>query len=193
MSDLTVIFIGACLVNNLILDYLLGIGPALAVARKIDVAIGMSISMMLVLTITALISYPVKHYLLIPMELEYLQLVILVAITTLVILSAEQCLRRISPGLHEQVSLFIPLTILNTAVLGIALLNIQQTHGLTGSLFFGLGSGTGFGLVLVMLAALEDQLSSADIPRPFQGLSILLITLGIISMAFMGFTGLVRI
>lgn len=190
MSDLAVIFFGACLVNNLILDYQLGIPSALAVTKKIEIAIGMGITMILTLTIASVVSYPLWHYLLQPQGLEYLQIISLSLIITLIILIVEKFLKKFYPGLHEQTSAFVPLTLINTAVLGIALLTIQQSHGLLMSLVYGLGAGTGFALVLVVYSAMEERIAMSDVPEPFQGLAINLITLAFMSMAFIGFTGL---
>ncbi|MFQ5658849.1 MAG: electron transport complex protein RnfA [Gammaproteobacteria bacterium] len=193
MSDFAVIFIGACLVNNLIFDYLLGVSPAIAMSRKLETAIGMSSAMICVLTLAALISYPFRNLVLVPLGLEYLQTLSFIFIITLTVLLGEKVLQRVNPVIHERVAVFIPLTLINTSGLGVALLNIEQAHGLMGSLFFGLGAGAGFGLAIIMLSAMHYRIAVDDVPGPFQGAAITLITLGIIAMAFKGFTGIVSL
>ena len=190
MTEYIVIFFSACLVNNLILDYLIGISPAVAVSRRVESAMGLSLAMIFTLTIASFVSYPIKTLLLIPLGMEYLQLISFVLVITLSILIGEKCIEKIKPLIHKKITVFIPLTLVNCSALGIALLNVQQTHGFFGSLIFGVGTSTGFGLIVVMLAAMRERIDVADVPKPFQGASILLITLGIISMAFMGFNGM---
>jgi len=191
VSDLFVIFISTCLVNNLVLNHLLGLPPGIALSRKIEIALGLSITMMIVLPVTAITTFPLNKFLLAPLDLEYLEFLGMMLIIVLVISLVEKYLKLLHPVLHERIGVFFPLTYINSAVLGMALLNDGLDHGLLASLFFGLGSGAGYGLVVTMLAAMEERLAVADIPRPFQGISIILITLGIMSMGFMGFTGLV--
>lgn len=190
MLDLFLIFISACLVNNLILDGMLGVAPAMALSRKIDVAAGMATTMVFVLMITSLFSYPLKFYLLVPLHLEYLELITYIAVIPLAVVLSLKGLKKIKPVLAEEIKLFLPLALMNTAVLGIALLNVQADYGLLGSLLFGAGSGVGFGMILIVIAAMQERINVADIPAPFRGISIMLITLGILSMAFMGFIGL---
>ena len=136
--------------------------------------------------------YPLKFYLLVPLRLEFLELISFVFIITVAILIAEKLLQRFKPAMHEKIAIFIPMTLVNCSALGIALLSVQQSYGFFGSLFFGLGSGVGFGLVIVTLSAIQERLEVAEVPKPFQGVAIVLITLGIISMAFMGFNGIVN-
>ena len=193
MSSLFTIFISTCLVNNLALNHLLGLPPGIALSRKIDTGIGLAAAMILVLTITAMVTFPVNKLLLIPLDMEYLEPAALLLVIALALACLNLCLKQFRPDWHEVIGVFLPLTFLNSAVMGTALLVSGHDYGFTGSLFFGLGSGVGYGLVITMLAAIEERLAAADIPIPFQGISIILITLGIMSMAFMGFTGLVTL
>ncbi len=124
MTDFIVIFIGACLVNNLVLDYLSGVCPGIAQSRKIETAIGMSYAMVFVLTIATLVSYPLKFYLLVPLRLEFLELISFVFIITVAILIAEKLLQSFKPAFHEKIAIFIPMTLVNCSALGIALLNV---------------------------------------------------------------------
>ncbi|MFT7458177.1 MAG: electron transport complex protein RnfA [Planctomycetota bacterium] len=190
MTELFLVFIAACLANNLILDHLLGISPVFAVSRSIETAIGMSMTMFLVLPVTTVFCYALNVFLLAPMELEFLQLLGFVIIVSLLSLFIEKLLQKCRPALHEKVTVFLPLLLVNVALVGVALLDVQEKHGFVASLFFGMGSALGFGIIVVIFTALRQRIVAADVPTPFQGVSILLITLGIISMAFMGFTGI---
>ncbi|MFT5351515.1 MAG: electron transport complex protein RnfA [Gammaproteobacteria bacterium] len=190
MTELFLVFIAACLANNLILDHLLGISPVFAVSRSIETAIGMSMTMFLVLPVTTVFCYALNVFLLAPMELEFLQLLGFVIIVSLLSLFIEKLLQKCRPALHEKITVFLPLLLVNVALVGVALLDVQEKHGFVASLFFGMGSALGFGIIVVIFTALRQRIVAADVPTPFQGVSILLITLGIISMAFMGFTGI---
>lgn len=193
MSELFVIFISTCLVNNLVLNHLLGLPPGIALSRKIDIALGLSYAMTLILTVTAAVTFSVSRLLLIPLGLEYLEPGALLLIIALVITLMDRILSYARPAWHENIGVFFPLTYINSAVMGMALLAASHAFGFAGALSVGLGSGVGYGLVMTMLAAIEERLAVADIPAPFRGISIILITLGIMSMAFMGFTGLVTL
>ena len=190
MTELFFVFIAACLANNLVLDYLIGLSPIFAVSRKIETAFGLSLAMLLITPLTSLLTFAVNFYILSPLNLQYLQLLMFVIIVSLTLFSVERLLKLSRPALHEQVSVFIPLLMVNTALIGAALLNIQANQGLPESLLFGIGSAIGFGIVLIILTSLRERIMVSDVPASFQGASILLITLGIISMAFMGFTGI---
>jgi Na+-translocating ferredoxin:NAD+ oxidoreductase subunit A len=190
LTELFFVFIAACLANNLVLDYLIGLSPVFAVSRKIETAFGLSLAMLLITPLTSLLTFAVNLYILSPLNMQYLQLLVFVIIVSLTLLSVERLLKLIRPALHDQISVFIPLLMVNTALIGAALLNIQGNHGLLESLFFGIGSAIGFGIVLIILTSLRERIVVSDVPVSFQGASILLITLGIISMAFMGFTGI---
>jgi electron transport complex protein RnfA len=193
VSDIFVIIIGASLVNNLIIDYLLGVPSAIAVSKKIETAISMAITMTIILTIASAVSYPIKLYLIEPNDLAYLSNLVLILIITLLILLGDRLIQKFWPQTYKEITVFIPLTLVNTSVLGIALLEIQQNHSFFESIIFGLGSGLGFGLVLILFTSMDERNINADIPVAFQGLAINLITLAIVSMAFMGFTGLVTL
>jgi electron transport complex protein RnfA len=190
VTELFLVFIAACLANNLVLDYLLGLSPVFSVSRKLETAIGMSLAMFIMLPVTSLFTYLLDLVFLTPYKLEVLQLVSFVLIVTLLTLTIDRILQKFRPELHERTSVFIPLLLVNTSLIGVALINIQQNHGIIASVFFAMGSATGFGIVIVIFSALRERIVAADVPIAFQGISILLITLGILSMAFMGFTGI---
>lgn len=190
MTELLLVFVAACLANNLVLDHLLGVDPVFAVSRKIETAAGMAVAMLLILPIPTLLAYALADYILLPLHLEYLQLLGFVIIITLVSLIMEKILKEFRPELHEKIAVFLPLLLVNTALVGVALLNVQQNYGLIASLFFGAGSALGFAVIVLVFSALRERIDVADVPVAFRGASILLITLGILSMAFMGFTGI---
>jgi len=172
------------------LNGMLGIAPALATAKKVEVATGMSMTMMFVLTISAPASYLIKQYLLAPLGLIYLEVMSFMLIIALTVLLALKILKKFKPLIYEALASFLPLALMNTAVLGLALINAQYGHGLFASLLFGFGSAAGFGLVLIIISAMQERMEAANIPAPFQGVSIMLITVGILAMAGMGFVGM---
>ena len=190
MTELFLVFVAACLANNLVLDYLLGTSPVFAVSSKIETAIGLSLAMLVTLPVTSMLIYILNLYVLTPFELEFLRLFIFVIFVSLLVLLIEIILKDYWPTLHEKTAVFIPLLLVNTSLLGAVMINVQQSQRIITSLFFGIGSACGFGIVVVIFAALRDRIAVSDVPVAFQGTSILLITLGILSMAFMGFTGL---
>lgn len=193
VADLLLIFISACLVNNLVLHHLIGVCPGVALSRKIDVAAGLSLVTVVVLTVSAPVTYALSHYLLQPLGLAHLQLVTFVLVILALILSGAAGLARLRPAWHDEYRAFIPLALANCSALGVALLNAEHIYGIAGSLSFGLGAGAGFGIVVIMVAALHERILAADVPTPFRGTAALLMALAILSMAFMGFTGLAKL
>jgi len=191
VTELFLVFIAACLADNLVLDYLLGVGPVFAVSRKIETALGLSIAMILILPVTTLCSYALDIFVLVPLELGYVQLFTFAITTTALTLLIDKILQQFRPALHEKVTVFVPLLLVNTSLVGVALLYVRQETGLLASVLFGMGSATGFGIVVIVFSALRERIIVADVPEAFKGAPILLITLGILSMAFMGFSGII--
>ena len=192
MSDLILILVGTVLVNNFVLVRFLGLCPFMGVSRNIEAAFGMSLATAFVLTLSAAISYLIHQYLLVPLQLEYLRTISFILVIAVSVQFTEIMVRRLSPLLDQVLGIYIPLIATNCAVLGVALLNVQQAKGFTESVFFGFGASMGFALVLVLFAAVRERLEAADTPRPFRGTAIALITAGIMSLAFMGFSGMAR-
>jgi electron transport complex protein RnfA len=190
MSDIFAILVGAILVNNFVLTQFLGLCPFMGVSNKVETAIGMSAATVFVLTLASACSYLVFHYLLLPLGLDYLRTLSFILVIAVVVTLTELIMHHVSPLLHRILGIFLPLITSNCAVLGVALLNINQGHNFLDSLFYGFGAATGFSLVLVLFAAMREKLTQADIPEPFQGPAIAMITAGIMSLAFMGFTGM---
>ena len=190
MGDLLLILVSTCLVNNLVFDHVLGVDPVLAASRETEPAADLGVLMILVMPWIALFSHALQNYLIAPLDLAYLQLLVLALLAPAVVLAAGGLASRFKPALHARIGPFIPLVIVNSTILGVALLNARIDYGPVGALFAGVGLAAGFAVALLALAAIREKISVADIPLPFQGVSILLITLGLISMAFMGFNGI---
>ena len=192
MADLILILVGTVLVNNFVLVRFLGLCPFMGVSRNIEAAFGMSLATAFVLTLSAAISYLIHQYLLVPLQLEYLRTISFILVIAVSVQFTEFMVRRLSPLLDQVLGIYIPLIATNCAVLGVALLNVQQAKGFIQSVFFGFGASMGFALVLVLFASVRERLDAADSPRPFRGTAIALITAGIMSLAFMGFSGMAR-
>ena len=192
MTDLFLILVATVLVNNFLLVRFLGLCPFLGVSRNLEAAFGMSLATAFVLTLSSAVSYLLHEYLLVPLDLTYLRTLSFILVIAASVQFTEIMVRRLSPLLHEVLGIYIPLIATNCAVLGVALLNVQEAKGFAQSVFFGFGAAMGFALVLVMFAAVREKLISADIPLPFRGTAIALVTAGIMSLAFMGFAGMAR-
>ena len=192
MTELFVILIGTVFVNNFVLARFLGLCPFLGVSRSLEAASGMSLATAFVLTLSSSIAYVLHRYVLVPLELEYLRTIAFILVIAASVQFTEIMVRRMSPLLHQVLGIYIPLIATNCAVLGVALLNVQQSNGFVESVFFGFGAAAGFALVLILFAAIRERLEAADIPGPFRGTAIALMTAGIMSLAFMGFAGMAR-
>ncbi len=193
MSDLILILVGTVLVNNFVLVRFLGLCPFMGVSRNIEAAFGMSIATAFVLTLSSAIAYLLHEFILVPLDLEYLKTISFILVIAASVQFTEIMVRRQSPLLHQLLGIYIPLIATNCAVLGVALLNVREAHGFVQSVFYGFGAAGGFALVLVLFAAIRERLQAADIPRPFRGSAIALLTAGIMSLAFMGFSGMARL
>lgn len=193
MSEYALIFLSTVLVNNFVLVKFLGLCPFMGVSRQLEPAMGMAAATTFVLTLSSTLSFVVDSLLLAPFGLEYLRVISFILVIAVVVQFTEIMVRATSPLLHQVLGIYLPLITTNCAVLGVALLNVREVHNLMESILFGFGAAAGFSLVLVLFAAIRERLSGADIPRPFQGASISLVTAGLMSLAFMGFAGLVRV
>jgi len=193
MTELFVILVGTVLVNNFVLTRFLGLCPFLGVSRNLEAATGMSLATAFVLTLSSATAYLLHRYVLVPLDLEYLRTLTFILVIAASVQFTEIMVRRMSPLLDKVLGIFIPLIATNCAVLGVALLNVQQSNGFVESVFFGLGASGGFALVLVMFSAIRERIEAADVPAPFRGTAIALMTAGIMSLAFMGFKGMARL
>lgn len=190
MKETFLILLSTILVNNVVLSKFLGLCPFMGVSRKLETALGMGFATTFVLTLASVCSYLLNHYLLIPFELEYLRTISFIVVIACTVQFTELVLHKTSPVLHQVLGLFLPLITTNCAVLGVALLNAQASHNFIQSGLYGFGAAVGFSLVLALFAGLRERIDVADVPKPFQGSAIALITAGLMSMAFMGFAGL---
>lgn len=192
MKDYALILVGTVLVNNFVLVKFLGLCPFMGVSRKLETAVGMGLATTFVLTLSSVCAYLVNHYLLAPLGVEYLRTIAFILVIAGVVQFTEMVVHRTSPLLYRVLGIFLPLITTNCAVLGVALLNVQADHGLMGSALYGFGAALGFSLVLTLFAALRERIRVGDVPEHFQGAPIGLITAGLMSLAFMGFAGLIR-
>jgi electron transport complex protein RnfA len=193
MTNLILILIGTVLVNNFVLARFLGLCPFMGVSKNLEAATGMSLATAFVLTLSSAVSYLLNEYLLVPLDLEYLRTISFILVIAASVQFTEIMVRRLSPLLDQVLGIFIPLIATNCAVLGVALLNVQQAKGFVESVFFGFGASLGFALVLVLFGAIRERLEASDVPLPFRGTAIALMTAGIMSLAFMGFSGMARL
>jgi electron transport complex protein RnfA len=192
MGEIIVILVGTILVNNFVLVRFLGLCPFMGVSRNLEAAAGMSLATAFVLTLSSATAYLLHRYVLVPLELEYLRTISFILVIAASVQFTEVMVRRLSPLLHQVLGIFIPLIATNCAVLGVALLNVQQSNGFVQSVFFGFGAAAGFALVLVMFATVRERLDAGDVPAPFRGSAIALVTAAIMSLAFTGFAGMGR-
>jgi electron transport complex protein RnfA len=185
------ILISTVFVNNIVMAKILGLCPFMGVSKKLEAAIGMGLATTFVLTLASGASYLINEYLLGP-ELFYLRTLSFIVVIAGIVQFTEMFIQKSSPVLYQVLGIYLPLITTNCAVLGIPLLNVQAQHNFVESLFFGAGGALGFTLVLILFAGIRERLETCDIPAPFKGSSIAMITAGLMSLAFMGFSGLVK-
>jgi len=193
MSEYLLLLIGTVFVNNIVLAKFLGLCPFMGVSRKVETAIGMSAATTFVLTLSAVLSYLINSYLLAPFGLEYLRTIAFIIAIAAVVNFTEMVVHKTSPLMYNVLGIFLPLITTNCAVLGVALINVQQQNSFIESAIYGFGAALGFSLVLVLFAALRERINVADVPAPFRGSAIGLVTAGLMSLAFMGLGGLVKV
>lgn len=190
-ASLFVIMISAILVNNFVLSRFLGICPFLGVSKKVDTALGMGMAVTFVMTMAGIITYFVNTLILVPFNIEYLQTIAFILVIASLVQFVEIVLQKVSPALYQALGVFLPLITTNCAVLGLALLNIQFGYGLPQVIAHSVGAALGFTLAIVLFAGIREKLEISDIPTPFKGFPIALISASLMAMAFLGFTGLV--
>ena len=193
MTDYLLLFIGTVLVNNFVLVQFLGLCPFMGVSSRTETAIGMSFATTFVMTLASLLSYLINSYILAPLSLEYLTTMTFILVIAVVVQFTELVVRSTCPALYRMLGIFLPLITTNCAVLSVALLNVQADYNLLGSAVYGFGAAVGFSFVLILFSAMRERMALANIPAPFKGASIAMITAGLMSLAFMGFTGLVKV
>jgi len=190
MTSYLFILLGTVLVNNVVFVRILGLCPFMGVSKKLETAVGMGAATTFVLTLACGTSYIIDHYLLAPFQLEYLRTLAFIVTIAAIVQLTELVIQKTSPLLHQVLGIYLPLITTNCAVLGVPLLNIAVGNDLLQSLLFGFGSALGFTMALVMFAGIRERLDGADVPVPFKGTAIAMVTAGIMSLAFMGFAGL---
>ncbi|MFW5454608.1 electron transport complex subunit RsxA [Thioalkalivibrio sulfidiphilus] len=191
MTEYLVLLLGTVFVNNIVLVKFLGLCPFMGVSKKLETAISMSLATAFVLTLSSASSYLAETYLLAPLGLEFLRTITFILLIAVVVQFTEMFLHKTSPLLYNVLGIFLPLITTNCAVLGVALLNVQERHDFLSSLVYGFGAALGFSLVLILFAAARERLEAADVPLSFKGAPIALITAGFMAVAFMGFVGMV--
>jgi len=189
--ELILIFVSAIFVSNFVLHKFLGICPFLGVSKKLSTALGMTGAVIFVMTLASVVSWLVYHYLLVPYGLEYLRTLAFILIIASMVQLVELALQKVSPALYSALGIFLPLITTNCAVLGVAILNIQKEYDLLETTVYGFAGALGFGLAILLFSGIREVLDLADTPRAFKGTAIALVTAGILSLAFMGFAGIV--
>ncbi len=186
------LLLGTVLVNNVVLVKFLGLCPFMGVSKQVDSAIGMGMATTFVLTLTSALTWLFDALVLQPFDLSFLRLLSFIVVIAAVVQFTEMVIKKVSPALYQVLGIFLPLITTNCAVLGIALLNVQQEHNFIQSTLYGFGSALGFSLVLVIFAGLRERMTVAHVPVAFTGLPIAFVVAGLLSLAFMGFAGLVK-
>ncbi|WP_018295155.1 electron transport complex subunit RsxA [Mariprofundus ferrooxydans] len=190
MTDFLLVIVGTALVNNVVLVKFLGLCPFMGVSNKLDTAISMGFATTFVLTLAAISSWLLETFLLEPFDLGYLRIISFILVIAAVVQFTELFIKKLSPMLYQLLGIFLPLITTNCAVLGVALLSVQQKNSFFDSALYGFGSAVGFTLVMVLFAGLRERLALADVPRSFAGAPIGFVVASILSLAFMGFAGL---
>lgn len=190
--DYILLIISTALINNFVLVKFLGLCPFMGVSKKVETAIGMGLATTFVLTVASLSAYLLEKYILHPLDAQFLRTLVFILVIAVIVQLTEMIVHKTSPTLYRLLGIYLPLITTNCAVLGVALLNVNLANNLVQSVLYGFGAAAGFSLVLVLFSALRERLAAADVPQAFQGASIALVTAGLMSLAFMGFTGLVR-
>jgi electron transport complex protein RnfA len=193
VGELLLIALGAALVNNFVLVQLLGVCPFIGGSQRVESAIGLSLAMALVLTLAGGGTQLVDLYVLRPYGLEYLRLFAVLLVIGAAVVVTELAARRLAPLLQRVLSLYVPLVATNCAVLGVALINTTASRSFVAALFYATGAALGFGLALTLFAGLRERVALADVPIAFRGAPITFVTAGILSLAFMAFTGFARL
>lgn len=190
--EYVLLIISAVLVNNFVLTQFLGICPFLGVSKDLHTAAGMGGAVIFVMTLASAVTWAIQAHILVPCHAEYLQTIAFILVIATFVQFVELVLKKTSPGLHKALGIYLPLITTNCAVLGVAVLNIKKAYGCLESMTFGFGAATGFALALIIFTGLREKIARSNPPRCFQGTALALVTAGLLSLAFMGFAGLVK-
>ena len=186
------IIIAAVLVNNIVLTQFLGICPFIGVSGKVDTSLGMSGAVMFVMVIATLVTYLLQHYILVPLGIPFMQTIVFILVIAALVQLVEIILKKVSPALYQALGIFLPLITTNCAILGVAILAVQKDLNLLESVVYAISNAAGFGLALITFSGIREQLDLVDIPKSMKGVPIAFIIAGLLSMAFMGFAGIVK-
>lgn len=192
VGNLFLILLSSILVNNFVLSRFLGICPFLGVSKKVSTALGMGAAVTFVMAISSLFTYIIQYAILEPLGLEYLQTIAFILVIATLVQFVEMVIQKMSPTLYQALGVYLPLITTNCAVLGVAIINIQEKYDMLQTLVNGTGAALGFTLAIVLMAGVRERLEMSDIPEPLKGFPITLITAGLMSVAFLGFQGLIK-
>lgn len=192
MKTLLLIIISTVFINNFVLARFLGVCPFMGVSKKIETAIGMGMAVIFVMTVASAVTWNIQRYILIPFELGYLQTIMFILVIASLVQLVEIFIRKASPALYQALGIFLPLITTNCAVLGMAILTIQKDYNFLEAIVFALSAGVGFTIALLLMAGVRERLEMADVPKPFAGTAAAYVTAGLLSLAFMGFSGMVK-
>lgn len=192
IGKIFVILISSILINNFVMSRFLGICPFLGVSKRVETAVGMGAAVTFVMAMTSLITYIVQYAILVPLNIEYLQTIIFILVIASLVQFVEMVIQKTSPTLYQALGVYLPLITTNCAVLGVAIININDKYDLIQALFNGIGAALGFTLAIVLFAGIRERLELSDIPKPLKGFPIAFITAGLMSVAFLGFQGLIK-
>ena len=190
MTQLLLIAVSSAIVNNVVLSQFLGICPFLGVSKKIETAAGMGAAVVFVIGIASFVSALINQFILVPLSFEYLQTIVFILVIACLVQFVEMFLKKAMPALYNALGVYLPLITTNCAVLGVALTNVQDGYGILQSVVNGLGTAIGFLIAIVIMAGLREKMEYNDIPRPFQGTAMVLLTACLMSIAFFGFSGI---
>ena len=191
MGNLLLVIIGSAVVNNVILSQFLGLCPFLGVSKKVETAAGMGAAVIFVITVASFVTAVINKFVLLPLDLTYLQTIVFILVIAGLVQFVEMFLKKGMPALYESLGVFLPLITTNCAVLGVALTNVQKSYSLLMSVVNGVGTAVGFTIAIVILAGIREQMEYNDITESFQGMPIVLVTSGLMAIAFFGFSGVI--
>lgn len=191
MRELIMIAIGAAFVNNVVLSQFMGLCPFLGVSKKIDTAAGMGGAVIFVITISSFVTSVIYRFILVPAQITYLQTIVFILVIAALVQLVEMFLKKTIPALYKSLGVYLPLITTNCAVLGVALTNVQNDYGILSSTVSGIATAVGFTISIVIMAGLREKIEYNDIPEPFRGMPVVLLTAGLMSIAFFGFSGLI--
>ena len=193
MKELLIILIGSALVNNVVLSQFLGLCPFFGVSKSINTAAGMGGAIIFVITLSSFVTSLIYEFILVPTNLEYLQTIVFILVIAALVQFVEMFLKKAAPALYQALGVFLPLITTNCAVLGVAVLNMQKGYSFIESIFNGIGGAAGFALAIVLFAGIRERIADNDTPKAFDGFPMALVTAGLMSIAFLGFSGLIKL